>query len=262
MRKILLIFLFAFTRVTAFSQTENAGINPVISKLKTLSTDRVTEKAYLHFDKPYYAAGDTIYFKAYVTLGERHEPSKLSGILHVDLINTNNKIDQSLKLQLNNGIAWGDFALPDSLPMGNYRVRAYTQWMRNVGQEQFFDQTILVGSLKTTSVKTQKAALNISSTKTPAPEISLQFFPEGGELLTCVSSKIAFKAIGINGFGVNAKGVITDSDNHEICRFETAHLGMGYFYLEPQDGKTYKAKITFANGTQNITELPVTNPKG
>ena len=111
-----------------------------------------TEKAYLQFDKPYYAAGDTIYFKAYVTLGEKHELSDLSGVLHVDLINTNNKISQSIKLQLIGGLAWGDFALPDSLPQGTYRLRAYTRLMRNEGEDAFFDRVIPVGSALNTRV--------------------------------------------------------------------------------------------------------------
>jgi len=115
-------------------------------RLKAYLSDHIAEKAFLQFDKPYYAAGDTIYFKAYVTLGEDHRLSNLSGVLHVDLANTNNKIDQSIKLQLNNGLAAGDFALPDSLPNGNYTIRAYTQWMRNDGDAAFFYKTIPIGS--------------------------------------------------------------------------------------------------------------------
>ncbi|HEY4197363.1 MAG TPA: MG2 domain-containing protein, partial [Mucilaginibacter sp.] len=103
----------------------------ITNKLKAFSTSHVTEKVYLHFDKPYYAAGDTIYFKAYVTMGEKMALSQISGVLHVDLINTANNIDKSIKLQLVNGLGRGDFALPDSLPVGNYRIRAYTRWMRN-----------------------------------------------------------------------------------------------------------------------------------
>jgi hypothetical protein len=45
-----------------------------------------------------------MYFKAYVTMGERHDLSKLSGILHVDLIGTDNKANQSIKLQLVDGV--------------------------------------------------------------------------------------------------------------------------------------------------------------
>ena len=106
----------------------------------------LTESAYLHFDKPYYAAGDTIYFKAYVTAGDSNRLSQISGVLHVDLINTANKIDQSLLLQLTDGVGWGDFTLPDSLPQGNYRIRAYTRNMLNT-DNSLFDQRISIGSV-------------------------------------------------------------------------------------------------------------------
>ena len=43
------------------------------------------EKVYLHFDKPYYAVGDTIWFKAYLTI-DRHQPSPLSKIIYVDVL--------------------------------------------------------------------------------------------------------------------------------------------------------------------------------
>ena len=135
----------------AYAQSDST-IKNASYKLKAYLSDHILEKAYLQFDKPYYAAGDTIYFKAYVTIGERHILSRLSGVLHVDLINTNNKIDQTIKLQLDSGTAHGDFALPDSLPNGSYRVRAYTQWMRNNDEDGFFYKTIEVGALKNVRV--------------------------------------------------------------------------------------------------------------
>jgi len=234
-------------------------VNNIFSKLNSFQATHNPEKAYLQFDKPYYAAGDTIYLKAYVTIGQRHELSNLSGVLHVDLINGNNKIDQSIKLQLDSGIAWGDFALPDSLPKGNYRVRAYTQWMRNDGNSSYFDQQIKIGSLK-------NIAIPESIVKQPVqiPEIKadVQFFPEGGSLAAGIRSKVAFKAIGANGLSVNVKGVITDSKNNEITSFASVHLGMGYFYLKPEEGKTYKAKLTFADGEQSMFDLPVAETKG
>ncbi|HEX3384415.1 MAG TPA: carboxypeptidase-like regulatory domain-containing protein, partial [Mucilaginibacter sp.] len=97
------------------------GAEQLLTKLDSFSGTHRNEKAYLQFDKPYYAAGDTMYFKAYVTMDERHLLSQISGVLHVDLVNTADKIDKSIKLHLVNGIGWGDFALPDSLPGGYYR---------------------------------------------------------------------------------------------------------------------------------------------
>ncbi|HTE02356.1 MAG TPA: hypothetical protein VK668_23865 [Mucilaginibacter sp.] len=251
-----LVFLLCFGYSTAYCQTDMAGLKNVVSKLKNFSSVHTSEKTYLHFDKPYYAAGDTIYFKAYITYGERHQPSELSGVLHVELINTNNKIDQSIKLPLNKGISWGDFALPDSLPKGNYRVRAYTQWMRNDGS--YFEQVIPIGS-----AKNDKIPENSTAHKTIAnAQLDLQFFPEGGELVEGMPSKVAFKAIGPSGLGVDVNGVIIDNAGQEVSKFTSTHLGMGYFYLVPASGKIYRAKLTYTNGKQTFIDLPQVNPKG
>lgn len=238
---------------SANAPVNNTAIESVVAKLTAYTEGHIIEKAYLHFDKPYYAAGDTIYFKAYLTFGQEHRLSNLSGVLHVDLINTNNKIDQSIKLQVVNGVTHGDFALPDSLPKGNYQVRAYTQWMRNDGPTGYFNQIIPVGSVN-------KAAVPENLVKQPVVMVNskadIQFLPEGGSLVTGIRSKVAFKAIGTNGLGMNVKGVVLNQDNKEIATFASVHLGMGYFYLQPATSDTYKAVVTYANGQKGEAALP------
>ena len=230
----------------------------IAAKLTSFAADHPVEKAYLQFDKPYYAAGDTIYFKAYVTAGEVHRLSGLSGVLHVDLINTKDKIDQSIKLQLDSSIAWGDFALPDSLPGGNYRIRAYTQWMRNNGEIDFFDKVIPVGSSKTLNTPVNIAKQPIATALKP----DVQFFPEGGSLVAGLRSKIAFKAVGANGMGIGIKGSIIDNENKPVTTFASSHLGMGCFYLEPEPGKTYTAKIGYPTGQVDRFSLPLPAANG
>ena len=248
-----------FFNLATLGQSQNSGALNITNDLGQFFSHNLFENAYLQFDKPYYAAGDTIYFKAYVTQGEEHKPSGLSGVLHVDLINPENKIDQSIKLRLDSGLTWGDFTLPDSLTAGNYRVRAYTQLMRNYGESDFFDKTIHVGSL-TNDEK------NKNQVEEKLPELNkkpdLQFFPEGGNLVNGIRSKVAFKAIDANGSGVDAKGTILDNSNKEVCQFASTHLGMGYFLLNPEEGETYKAKLTFADGTQDTIDLPKPETSG
>ncbi len=231
--------------------TINAAATPdPEQRLADYKETHISEQTYLHFDKPYYAAGDTMYFKAYLTVGERHELSALSGVLHVDLANTQNKVDQSLLLKINGGVCWGDFALPDSLPKGEYRVRAYTKWMLNDGDARFFSQTIPVGSAMQTKIAE-------SATSQPAAsKPDLQFFPEGGVLVSGVKSKIGFKAIGPNGLGLDVKGSIKDNTGNTITTFASVHLGMGSVDIMPEAGKSYKASVTFADGSQNTIDLP------
>jgi hypothetical protein len=230
-----------------------------MAKLKNYAEIHINEKAYLHFDKPYYAAGDTVYFKAYITQGDNHEPTRASGVLHVDFINTADKIDRSIKLKIADGVAWGDIALPDSLPKGNYRIRAYTNWMRNDGDDNYFEQTIPIGSTNETRVFENSTAKKLNDINVQA---DIQFFPEGGRLINGVKSKIAFKAILPSGLGGNITGEVLDNDDKKVTEFTSVHLGMGYFYLTPQQGKTYKAKVAHDNGAASTINLPIAEKKG
>jgi hypothetical protein len=232
-------------------QTPNAAAMP-IAKLKDYAEQHIIEKAYLHFDKPYYAAGDTAFFKAYITQGDDHQLSNESGVLHVDLINPDNKIGKALLLQIKDGVAWGDFELPDSLTKGDYNVRAYTNLMRNDGSDVFFERVIPIVSLL--EAKTPESGSKAKTLQNVKADI--QFFPEGGELVTGINNKVAFKAVGTNGMGVDVKGAIIDDSNNEVVKLQSTHMGMGYCYLTPKTGKTYKAMITFADGSQKLVHLP------
>ncbi|HTK20714.1 MAG TPA: TonB-dependent receptor plug domain-containing protein [Mucilaginibacter sp.] len=240
---LLVLSLLVLNNLSAFCQSGDSFI-------KTLNR----EKTYLHFDKPYYAVGDTIYFKAYVTLGPKHKLSDLSGVLHADLIDPANKITQSIKLKLANGLAWGDFTIPDTLSAGNYHIRAYTRWMLN--EDNIFEQTIPVAS-----VHAQKVP-GSGTVKAVVSKPDLQFFPEGGQLIAGVTSKVAFKAIGVNGLSTDVEGTIADNSGKIVCHFEPTHLGMGYFELKPEEGKTYKANVTFADGSKSSVDLPKPQAKG
>ncbi len=252
------LVLFLISIGLAGHAQNNSGSANIVGKLRAYNQQHLTEKAYLQFDKPYYATGDTMYFKAYVTMGERHDLSKISGVLHVDLIGTDNKANQSIKLQLVNGIGWGDFALPDSLPQGTYRVRAYTRWMRNAGEDGYFEKTIPIGTLHQNKVPESSTA----HLKPVMAKADLQFFPEGGELVTGIESKIAFKSMGVNGMGMDAKGMVTDNTGKEVTSLASTNLGMGYFYIKPEAGKSYKATITFADGSKQDLLLPTISNKG
>jgi len=247
--------VFLFIPGLLFSQS----INPT-----SLNVKYTVEKTYLQFDKPYYAIGDTIYFKAYVTLGAENKLSALSGILYAELINPDNKIARSLKLQITAGTASGDFILADSLKSGNYRVRAYTNWMRNEDYAALFEKIVAVGNIspKRTpesgeSVKAKNKTLTKQTNK-----IDIQFLPEGGSLVAGNYSKIAFKATGPDGLGKAIKGTVTDDAGEEITSFESSHAGMGSFALVPKAGKTYKANITFADGTTTVLDLPKAEATG
>ncbi|HMI03156.1 MAG TPA: TonB-dependent receptor plug domain-containing protein [Pedobacter sp.] len=135
----LLIAVFAY-------KADDDPFNALLKKLEVYNEKYPQEKVHLHLDKPYYAIGDDIWFKAYVINTQTSKLSAISSALYVELINEKDSVKKQLKLPLVSGVTWGDFKLPDSLTEGNYRIRAYTQWMRNAGPDFFFDKTIKIGN--------------------------------------------------------------------------------------------------------------------
>ena len=138
-------FLIVFLGFAAFKMDDDP-FTQLLKKLEDYSTKYPQEKVYLHLDKPYYAIGDDIWFKAYTVNTKTLAPSEISKILYVELINEKDSLKRMLKLPLMGGITWGDFKLTDSLGEGNYRIRAYTNYMRNFGTDFFFDKNIKVGN--------------------------------------------------------------------------------------------------------------------
>jgi TonB-dependent SusC/RagA subfamily outer membrane receptor len=138
-------------------KADDDPFNALLKKLETYNEKYPQEKVHLHLDKPYYAIGDNIWFKAYVLNAQTSKLSTISSVLYVELINEKDSLKKQIKLPLVSGVTWGDFKLPDSLTEGNYRIRAYTQWMRNAGTDFFFDKTIKIGNSWVNNVFTSTA---------------------------------------------------------------------------------------------------------
>ncbi|WP_256002125.1 TonB-dependent receptor plug domain-containing protein [Pedobacter deserti] len=224
----------------------------LLSRLAAYNEQYAQEKVHLHLDKPYYTAGEDIWFKAYVINARTSALSTISAALYVELISESDSIRQQRKVALTSGIGWGDFKLPDSLAAGNYRIRAYTRWMRNAGPEYFFDKTIKIG--QASAAVSGASSPHSSAVKSPqtgnAPKIDVQFFPEGGNLVENLPGKVGVKALNPSGRGEDISGVIVDARGNEISSFRTAHLGMGSFMLNPQPGQEYTAIVRSDSGRQ------------
>ncbi len=356
LRKITATLSLLFvTCLSALAQTDTISINTIVSKAVKYNADYPFEKVYLHFDKPYYAVGDTIWFKAYLTnditvnddmTKNKHLPSLISKVVYVDVLTSKDSTVQRLKLPVTDGTAIGDILLlKGNYKEGNYHIKAYTNWMRNFDPMYFFNKTIPVGTLvdknvfsniilsgqfknntakvdavihyytadgrdyagRKVSWKVQntddesiskgkgttdaKGNINISFTtnktenfgkanlvagidinnntfvntyslKNVASPIDVQFFPEGGELVAGIKTKVAFKAVKPDGLGTDVKGTIVDNSGAVVATVSAQHLGMGVFELEPQTDKTYKATLTFPDGSQNSYDLPKPKESG
>jgi len=106
------------------------------------------EKLYLQLDKPYYAIGDTLRFKAYLLNGDLLKPSKRSGLLYVELADALNKVVKRITIRMASGIGIGDIALAGkSIPQSAYTLRAYSNWMKNFGDDFVFKKSLYISAV-------------------------------------------------------------------------------------------------------------------
>lgn len=78
---------------------------------------------------------------------------------------------------------------------------------------------------------------------TDSIDFDVQFFPEGGGLLSGVMQNVAFKAIGKDGLSVNVEGEVFNSKGELQYNFVTMHAGMGSFTLNVVPGESYYANV-------------------
>jgi MG2 domain len=211
---------------------------------------RIVEKVYLQTDRDIYSPGDDIWFKAYLVEASERLLTDHSANLHVELISPAAEILNSRIVKLTEGLGNGDFSLPGRLKPGRYQIRAYTNYMRNFGEELFFCKDIIVIQ----PYDIGKNTPDNSAVSAQRPEIS--FFPEGGSLVYNVTSIVAFKAVDSLESGFDVSGKIYSGGGEEVTTFKSTHKGMGTFYLDPVPGVKYYAVASGRKGDLFRYQIP------
>ncbi|OON67730.1 hypothetical protein B0919_16135 [Hymenobacter sp. CRA2] len=255
------------TSAVAFRSADADLPQRVVNAVSRFYATATPEKAYLHFDKPVYVGGETIWFKAYVVDAATHRPDSLSRVLYVDLLGPDKQVLSRRTLRLNQGTAAGDLALPDAAAEGTYTVRAYTNWMRNAGPDYFFVQHLPVWQHQVPTAAGQPAQGKTKSRPAPAAPTrgarpDLQFFPEGGNLVAQLPGVVAFKAVGPDGRGMDVEGTVEDQQGRVVARFKSGHAGMGVLRLRPESGVQYVARLQTPAGVAATYPLPAVQPTG
>jgi len=249
--KYLLLCLFALVNGLLFAQSST--VDRATQQLDTYLSQNFQEKLYLQLDKQHYTAGETIWFKAYATVGIENLLSNISGIGYVELIGPEKKIIKSLTIPLTAGLGLGDIDLIDTLIEGSYRIRAYTNWMRNQGTDYFFDKTIHIANgrgdnvmTKTTFVTNQDAG-----NKNNLYSIQLTDLQEAPLINTTVQYQVYVDE------KIEDKGREKSDPSGQIQIKTKKDLTNGYILLrfESTDGRGVKKIIPLQKPSQNSIQI-------
>ncbi|MGY3213295.1 hypothetical protein [Mucilaginibacter sp. HD30] len=209
----------------------------VAKQLAQYSAQRPVEKLYVHTDQNAYVAGSLLWFKVYAVEGTTNKPLSMSKVAYIDLIDANQTSILNAKVKLSASSGAGSVYLPVNLSSGNYRLRAYTSWMKNFGASFYFEKVITI-------VNPQK----VIPATTTKPAYAIQFFPEGGALVEGIRSKIAFKLSGSLPKNSSWKGFIINNNNDTVARFAPVKFNIGSFSLMPLPSQSYRAFIRVTSG--------------
>jgi hypothetical protein len=216
--------------------------------LNILDTRFPQEKLYLHFDKSYYNPGETIWFKSYIF--SANVPSLISKTVYADLVDEKGTVIDRKIAPVVMSSAAASFDLPSNLTSSTVYIRAYTDWMLNFDSSFIYTKAIPV-------IQEKPAAA-----KKTVPKNFLQFFPEGGDLVQGVESRVAFKATDVHGLPYNVSGDVVDSKGKSITKFSSMHDGMGFFVIKPDGKEQYKATWKDVAGKSQQTSLPSVKKEG
>lgn len=93
-------------------------------------------------------------------------------------------------------------------------------------------------------------------------DIKLSFYPEGGDMIEGLDTKMAFKALDEFGKPADIEAIIVDADKKQVASFISFHQGTGAFDFSPKEGQKYYAKITKPEGIATKYELPEALSRG
>ncbi len=274
MRHLPLLSVLSLLMIPAltFAGETSAELQRYAGNIHKFSQIFPQEKVYVQFDNTSYYTGETIWFKAYVVnAADNHRaPSK---VLYVDLLSPGGVLLKQQKLQIVAGQCDGSFPLLDAsttqarelrgvlpYPSGFYEIRAYTMNMLNFNQNAIFSRVFPIyekpeeeGDYYSAapSIKLHDSYIEQYRPKTKKqPKIDVGFYPEGGRIIIGKPCRVAFKATGEDGLGIEASGTVNGTD----ISFSTIHDGMGSFTFTPKERRN-SVSIT-ANGTSRSFNLP------
>ena len=211
------------------------------------------EKVYLSTDKEVFVQNENLWFSVFLVNARTHQTSSVSELVYVDLLGPKDEIISSLAIDMRSHLGKGSFFLADSLLGGNYTINAYTHYMRNSSPEFIFSKTVEFFNLK--RKKTIKEPV------TDKQVIHVDFFPEGGYILSGVPNAIAFKIIDGFGNGLTHQGVLIDAKGNKVTELNPLNFGLGKFQFTPDSDQQYRGFFQI-NGNDYFFKLPKVKDKG
>jgi len=224
-----------------------------VTALNEYAKEDPGEKLFVHLSRTDLITGELLWFSIFQVDRQSHRPLNLSKVVYTELLDQSGKAVLQNRLFIDGGRGYGSFYLPANLQTGTYLFRAYTAWMKNMDPAYWFSQPVkILNTLRPSDGLTMPPVQQ-------AP--SMNFFPEGGNLVVGLPSRVAVHATDRFGSGVNVFGWVLEGKD-TVSRFRSGRHGLGSFRLTPVAGKVYNVQFRSPAGQVQNAPLPAIQQQG
>ena len=228
-------------------------------RLNAHTESQLEASVYLRTIKDIYESMEDLWFKAYLLDAQFITPFHLDKALYVTLVKKNtDSVVWEEKYPIKDGMVDGHIYLDNSLPEGDYILSAYSA--HSFYRERPFYALRTIKLIRQTSSLLKKNIADTSINAHQQQKLQFSILPEGGQIVSGVKNRIAFKAVGENGEPVDVSGKLFQGEI-TINEFRSIHAGMGSFYFTPVPGAQYHIRLD-APKTDTLYPLPLIKDKG
>jgi len=215
---VLLLILGGFANRDEFLSVIKTKINNYYSKYNRAKLE-------LFFNQPQYIAGDTARFRITYVSAKDLKQIQERQIVHIILFDQHGNKVISQWTSVNNGFGNFEWVIPNSFPEGNYKLIAFTDWMKNLDPSLFFQQKFIVSGKYSLKGADQKD--------------SIIFSPEGGHLIANVNNNLAIRYKGTK----RTTTIIIKENGKALASLDLVKDSITVFKIAPKPNAIYMAEI-------------------
>src|SRR5579862_469279 len=257
---LLLLSMGASMHVALGQNYEVANLDKLAARFITYIRSDNKEKITVVTDKIFYAAGESVFLKAWCVDSLSGRYIHRSKNLFVDLVDDRDSSITQLLLNNDQQKTVGRILLPGSLKEGYYWLRVYTKNILHEDSNRIFVRPIYVLNAANSEPRPLLGYNTTPVTEkedTSSPQIT--FFPEGGALISGTTATIAFRCTDANDKPLDVTGYVTDTRNDTVGKISCILPGTGKISFDVFNPRKYFAHIKWKSHRELIYPLPLIN---
>lgn len=197
------------------------------------------EKVVLKTDRDIYVGGESMWLTVNCYNSNENVFSPISKVAYIELLNQANSPVLQLKMLLPSEGTSCLVHLPDTLSTGNYLIRSYTNWMRNLNPELYFSKKIVI--------------INpFVANKYPEKEFAfgrdtVLYYFEGDQAVFENNNQMLIRTIDQSGQGISVPASIFSPEGEIVSELVTDKNGFSKIDFKPTIVGDYQFKFTDAS---------------